>query len=72
MVLVVAVAHGTYKSLRDSQYLKSLVRKKRFTHVAWPAATVGDEQDHNAQTQAQPTTSEVFIELREPWIEHCD
>ena len=72
VVLVVTVAHGTYKSLRDSQYLKSLVRKKRFTHVAWPAATDGDEQDHNAQTQAQPTTSEVFIELREPWIEHCD
>ena len=72
VVLVVAVAHGTYKSLRDSQYLNSLVRKKRFTHVAWPAVTDGDKQDHDAQTQAQPTTSEVSIELREPCIEYCD
>jgi len=65
VVPMVIVAHGTYKSLRDTRCIKSLIRK-RHTHVVQLAVT---EQGDDTQTQAQPTHSEVSIELREPLIE---
>ena len=43
--------------------------RKRHTHVVQLAVT---EQGDDTQTQAQPTHSEVSIELREPLIEPCD
>jgi len=68
VVLMVVVAHGTYKYLSDTHCIKSLMRKQH-THVVQLAVT---EQGDDTQTQAQPTHSEVSIELREPLIEPCD
>jgi len=69
VVLMVVVVHGTYKSLRDSQYIKTLARKQQCMRTAQLAVT---EQADDTQTQAQPTTSEVSIDLREPVTEYCD
>ena len=68
VVLMVVVAHGTYKNLRDIHCIKSLMRK-RYTHVVQLAVT---EKGDDTQTQAQTTHSEVCIQLREPLIEPCD
>jgi len=66
VVLMVVVVHSAYKRLRDSQYVKTLARKRQCMCTAQLAVT------EQAQTQAQPTTSEVSINLREPVTEYCD
>jgi len=69
VILVVVVVHSTYNSLKDSQYIKTLEKKRQCMHTAQLAVT---EQAYDTQTQAQPTTSEVSINLREPVTEYCD
>ena len=69
VVLMVVVVHGTYQSLRDSQYIKTLARKRRCMHIVQLTLT---EQGDDTKTQPQPTTSEVSIDLREPVTEYCD
>ena len=69
MVLMVVVVHSTYKSLKDSQYIKTLEKKRQCMHTVQLAVT---EQGDDTQTHAQPTTSEVSIDLREPVTEYCD
>ena len=71
VVLMVVVVHGTYKSLRDSQYIKTLARKRRCMHIVQLTLT---EQGNDTETQPQPTiaTSEVSIDLREPVTEYCN
>jgi len=46
-----------------------LARKRQCMCTAQLAVT---EQGNDTQNQAQPTTSEVSINLREPVTEYCD